>query len=371
MTSASLPLVSVVVPAYNYARYLPECLFSALSQTGGFRLEVVAVDDGSADDTPEVLAQWAGRDSRIRVLRQENAGLSAARNTGMLAANGDFILFLDADDRLAPGCLEAHLKRMEETGADATVSLCLSDSGPGRPLRPWPVWKDSLSLRLCAGNIAPAHSFLLRRSLCQDTGLFDTSLRSLEDYDYWLRAAALGKRFRLAPEAVALYRQHGDSMSRNISVMLAMENEVRCRVGAILEASAVFPGEGRAAGWLLHGISYLTRAAETAGNGMPWPGIWTLQGIRSLRKALDLPPVRDNGILNAHIYALRVAEPALPPAPGLKDTLDALWRAYPDVASQPLSEEMFDRMTTLPLVDSDILMEAVLRHERIRAEEKA
>ena len=103
--STRQPCVSVIIPAYNYARFLPLAVQSALQQRGeDFSVEVIVVDDGSTDDTAEVAAGLAG----IRYIHQENQGLSAARNTGMLAARGDFLLFLDADDLLAPQVVSYH-----------------------------------------------------------------------------------------------------------------------------------------------------------------------------------------------------------------------------------------------------------------------
>ncbi|MBO4300125.1 MAG: glycosyltransferase [Desulfovibrio sp.] len=101
MPRRKIPLISVIIPCYNYARYLPIAVESALSQqSSALNVEVIVVDDGSTDDTPRVAQQYG---HRIRYMFQENQGLSSARNTGMRAAHGDFLLFLDADDLLSPG----------------------------------------------------------------------------------------------------------------------------------------------------------------------------------------------------------------------------------------------------------------------------
>ena len=94
-------LVSIVVPTHNYGHFLPQALDSALSQMD-VDLEVIIVDDGSTDETSEVIASYAGLVSSIR---QDNRGLSAARNTGLAIARGEFLVFLDADDILGPGVL--------------------------------------------------------------------------------------------------------------------------------------------------------------------------------------------------------------------------------------------------------------------------
>ncbi|HEY2324319.1 MAG TPA: glycosyltransferase family A protein, partial [Thermoanaerobaculia bacterium] len=103
--------VSVVIPSYNYARYLGEAIDSALAQTLP-PLEVIVVDDGSTDETSEVLATYA---DRIRVLRQKNSGVAVARNSGIAAAHGEYVAFLDADDIWLPRKLELQMARFDES----------------------------------------------------------------------------------------------------------------------------------------------------------------------------------------------------------------------------------------------------------------
>ena len=106
------PLISVVIPAWNCARYLRRALDSVLAQQyPDDRLDVIVVDDGSTDASPEIVADYAARDGRVRLLRQSNAGPAAARNRGIAAARGELIAFLDADDRWAPGKLAAQAAR--------------------------------------------------------------------------------------------------------------------------------------------------------------------------------------------------------------------------------------------------------------------
>lgn len=98
-------MFSIIIPVYNVALYLPACLDSVQAQTFPV-FEVICVNDGSTDDSLNIIEQYAAKDSRIKVVSQANAGLSAARNTGMLAATGEFVLFLDSDDWLEPQALE-------------------------------------------------------------------------------------------------------------------------------------------------------------------------------------------------------------------------------------------------------------------------
>jgi glycosyltransferase involved in cell wall biosynthesis len=116
-----IPLVSVVIPCFNYGRFLPEAVDSVLSQ-GVTDLEVIIVDDGSTDETPEVVARLT--DPRIRAYRFQNGGNSAARNHGIELARGEFLAFLDADDRWLPGKLERQLALLE---AEPGVGMVFTD----------------------------------------------------------------------------------------------------------------------------------------------------------------------------------------------------------------------------------------------------
>lgn len=110
------PLVSVVVPTYNSAAHLGQCVESVLDQTYG-NLELICVDDGSGDGTLDLLRSYEASDPRVRVIAQENAGPGAARNRGVEAARGVYISFLDSDDWAEPQLVEHAVRRLEETGA--------------------------------------------------------------------------------------------------------------------------------------------------------------------------------------------------------------------------------------------------------------
>lgn len=108
-----LPTVSIIVPVYNTSAYLRECLDSLLAQTYT-QLEIICVDDGSTDTSPEILREYAARDSRIRVVTQPNSGLGAARNAALDAATGDWVAGVDSDDTLEPGIVAAAVGALEE-----------------------------------------------------------------------------------------------------------------------------------------------------------------------------------------------------------------------------------------------------------------
>jgi len=212
MGQPDLPLISVVVPCYNQGAFLREAVESALGQTYP-RVEVIVVDDGSTDETPTVAARFG---SRIRTVRRENGGLPAARNTGIAAARGKSLLFLDADDFLRPGMLAQLVEVAMRAGPDViTRSAVQHVDLAGRPIDdPYvaPMGDDAFHA-LLAGNVFPCHSALVPRSLIQKVGSFDPALRSCEDWDLWLRLAAAGGVFVAVPSAVAVYRRYPGSMS--------------------------------------------------------------------------------------------------------------------------------------------------------------
>lgn len=117
-----MPLVSVIVPCYDVAAYVDECLASITSQTHA-DLEIIAVDDGSTDDTPHRIAEWARRDPRITIITQTNRGLGAARNTGLEVATGRYITLVDSDDVLPPTSIAMMVASAESTGSDLVTGL--------------------------------------------------------------------------------------------------------------------------------------------------------------------------------------------------------------------------------------------------------
>lgn len=126
--------VSVVIPVYNIAAHLRQCLDSVLNQT--LRdIEVICVDDGSTDESPAILAQYAKKDARVQVVTQANAGPGAARNTGMDRATGEYLIFLDSDDWFEPDFLERMADRAEKSEADVTICKAVEfDTKTGKEL---------------------------------------------------------------------------------------------------------------------------------------------------------------------------------------------------------------------------------------------
>lgn len=212
--SLPTPKVSIIVPAYNTAAYIGEALESIFAQTYT-SYEVIVINDGSPDTEAleRVLAPF--RD-RIVYLMQENRGVSAARNRGIRSARGEYIAFLDSDDRWVPEYLENQLGILEvNPGIDVLFpdALLFGDSPEaGRratELSPSDaeVTFESLVTQRCSVRnfITARREFLLR------TGLFDESLRSSEDFDLWIRIVKQGGRIEFNRAVLVHYRRHAAS----------------------------------------------------------------------------------------------------------------------------------------------------------------
>ena len=200
------PLVTVVIPCYNQAHFLGEAIESVLSQSYK-HFELIVVDDGSTDESSEVASRYEG----VRLIRQENRGLAGARNRGLGEAKGEYVVFLDADDRLLPGALEAGLRCFEAHPECAFVSgQSRRIAADGTLLSPWqpPHVEGDHYLALLRSNYIGMHAAVMyRRGVFDDVGGFDVSLSACEDYELYLRIA---RRFPVQrhDQEVAEYRQH-------------------------------------------------------------------------------------------------------------------------------------------------------------------
>ena len=212
--------VSVIIPTYNHATFLPSALESVFAQTS-HPLEVIVVDDGSTDETAEVLRAYEGR---IRVLTQPNRGVAAARNGGAALASGELLAFLDADDAWHPAKLE---RQVACFGSEPSVGLvhCGVEEvdGRGRQLRTrldgMGGWVSPEMLRFRQGVILGGGSAaVIRRAAFLDVGGFDETLSTSADWDLYYRIA---RRYPVGfvPEVLVRYRIHGGNMHRNLDVM--------------------------------------------------------------------------------------------------------------------------------------------------------
>ncbi len=217
-----MPRVSVVIPTYNQASFLGEAVGSALAQT--YRdFEVIVIDDGSTDNTPEVASSFP---PAVRYFRQENRGISAARNRGIELANGEYLAFLDSDDILLENALEKSVAFMDQhPEAGFCYGQVYSIDEKGRPMRLSRLrgarascirdGREQIARMLWRGDIAPS-AVLARRSCVEEAGLFNTNVHMGEDVDMWLRLAMRYAVGYLA-EPVAKYRVNPQSITAQSS----------------------------------------------------------------------------------------------------------------------------------------------------------
>jgi len=220
------PLVSVIIPTYNSGRFVAQAVESVLTQTYS-PIEVIVVDDGSTDDTKSVLSRFNGQ---IRYICQPNSGPSAARNTGIRIAEGEYISFLDADDLWVPDKLALQTAFMQKS---PNIGLLFSDHEEFDEAGiVFPSFLDKKKLRLqlvsqtpiqgifaklLEENFISTPTVMVRKECFEKAGLFDEAVRSVEDLDLWLRISTSFEIFCL-PQVVCRRRIHAFNTSRDRAV---------------------------------------------------------------------------------------------------------------------------------------------------------
>lgn len=206
--------VSVIIPAYNAAKHLAATIESVLAQTRS-AAQVIVVDDGSADDTGKVAS---GFGDAVWSVRQDNAGVSAARNRGAEIATADWLLFLDADDLLISNALERLLARAQE-GAFGVIygqTIYFNDAGNERRLHGKAAAEGEVPAAMTANFwksvIATPGAAMTRREVFEKAGGFRREFNTTADRDFWLRAGMLA-RFGFVEAPVIEKREHGENMS--------------------------------------------------------------------------------------------------------------------------------------------------------------
>jgi len=224
--------VSIIIPCYKQAHFLPEALDSILAQTHA-DWECIIVNDGSPDNTREVADEYCKMDSRFRYVEQENRGLSGARNCGLDVASGQWIQFLDSDDYLLPEKIKAQLDLigygekialaychyyfsaagdlLEKVDIDYALEHPVLDSS-NAILDIANRWETELSI--------PVHCFLFDARIFRDYGIrFDQTLPNHEDWDCWMRILKLLPQIYLVEKELVAYRKHGNSMCSSGNAM--------------------------------------------------------------------------------------------------------------------------------------------------------
>lgn len=244
--NVSVPCVSVIVPMYNVEQYLSACLDSLIQQTWS-NIEIICVNDGSPDNSVAIVREYMQRDERIRLIEQENGGLSAARNSGLDQAKGKYIQFLDADDILLLGKIEKQVAFLEQTQAD--VCVCHHSMFTDSPDNIWENEFSSSTFDLTKEGflynwgktfVIAIHAGLFRMDFLHKYNLFfEERVRALEDWLFWTNLVYHGAKFCELPDKLALYRVHESSMTKDKSYMQ------RNRVLAFLRMYEFLPEEDK------------------------------------------------------------------------------------------------------------------------------
>ena len=220
MTGTGTPLVSVIIPCFNASAWIAQTLQCVTTQTHA-NLQILAIDDGSTDDTASVLQRQA--DARITVIRQANAGAAAARNTGLALARGDFVQFLDADDLMSPDKIA---RQVAAAGALGPRGVLAARWGRFRERIDDTRWADPWSPVQQAGidwlvnawqegdTMMPPHGWLVPRVLVEEAGPWNGAAGINDDGEYFTRVLLAGSAALQVPEARVFYRSGNPSYSQ-------------------------------------------------------------------------------------------------------------------------------------------------------------
>lgn len=227
------PLVSIVMPIKNGARWLDEAIDSAIRQTFT-NFELLTIDDGSADDTPEILHDWSRRDSRVRPFHLQGFGLVTALNRGLYEARAPLIARLDADDRAAPHRLECQVQVMEENpdiGLLGSWAQRIDERGKfQKDLKP-ETRSRVLSDLLVRINPFVHSTVMFRKEIVQTLGGYRGAFEAAEDYDLWLRISEVAQIANLADQLIQ-YRRHRANVTARLAIRQAFSVRLAQRSAA-------------------------------------------------------------------------------------------------------------------------------------------
>ncbi|NKN03137.1 trifunctional glycosyltransferase/class I SAM-dependent methyltransferase/polysaccharide deacetylase [Rhizobium leguminosarum] len=259
MVIAATPDISFLIPAYNAADTLAECLAS-LQQQSRSNWQAVVVDDGSTDRTWELLEAIAKTDSRILPARQPNAGAAAARNHAARLAAAPLLCMLDADDWLDPTFIE-NMQPVAGDASPAVIAYCayrrVAPDGRMMPMEQAPILTGDAAKREFSSFCALAiHTVVFPKSLFERLGGMDETLQTGEEWDLWLRMAFAGAEFRRVDKCLAFYRMKAGSLSGDPFKLVRDAVAVTTKAEA-LRVQHGLSAEGSQTGWMTPGLSQL------------------------------------------------------------------------------------------------------------------
>lgn len=221
MQNHSIPFFSIIIPCYNQAHFLDDCLNSLFQQTYK-NWEAIIINDGATDNTSEIVNQFSQKDDRVRLVEKINGGLSSARNRGIQEAEGDYFIFLDADDLLLNDCLQYYSTILnEEVDFIQSGYLSFKDDLSNvlykkKNIHPYINFNKTIQ----ESNIGPVNGFVVSKKMVQKVGFFNEDLTSCEDWDYWIRCSKAGYTPIIVNHIFAAYRFVTGSMGKHSLRML-------------------------------------------------------------------------------------------------------------------------------------------------------
>ena len=214
-----MPAISVIIPVYNVEPYLRECLDSVVNQT--FRdLEIICINDGSTDGSPEILKEYAAKDNRIQIVTKENGGLNSARNAGLDRVTGEYFAILDSDDWLDLTAYEKAYARAKESGADMTQFSFNWVDFPDRKDIPLPQIEETSNqaemIKWVYNNTSVCWCYLWKTDFVKKNQLhFYNELKSCDEITFTYKAAILANKIAFVPERLSFYRYRNNSLTGN------------------------------------------------------------------------------------------------------------------------------------------------------------
>lgn len=317
---------TIILPVYNKIKYLPTTLPSLLSQTYQ-EFELIAVDDGSTDGSGDFLDRLAKTDSRVKVIRQPNAGVSAARNAALDRASGDYVVFADADDTVCPDWLEVLAKEAETSGADIVVSGFFSTDSNGKALDTvLPPEEGNITGKEFLGNFYAhqsnhglpgfGHGKIVRRDLIEKNNIrFTPGLKLAEDLDFFVRLYDKAETVRTVRYAGYNYLQGAENSTGGSSAYrVDYLSQVKIWLGivSILTAHEEYCGENRSfadeklGGYISCAMLYRSDVNRTSASEMRrLCGDIRAVGNGALRPAAWLYNIRLGGLCRLYAWAYR------------------------------------------------------------------
>jgi glycosyltransferase involved in cell wall biosynthesis len=245
MSSTTIPLISVVMPVRNGARWLSEAIESIIYQTCR-DFELLVIDDGSTDETPEILTNWLSRDSRIRVLRQNERGLVAALNYGLDEARGSLIARHDADDRAIAHRLERQIRVLGDNprvGLLGAWAQRIDAHGRARGYSRPETRPERITDVLARTNPFIHSTVIFRTEIARRLGGYRAAFEAAEDYDLWLRMSEI-TQLANAADVLVQYRRHDTNVSARKAIRQSFSVRLAQRATGIRRQTGRDPAIG-------------------------------------------------------------------------------------------------------------------------------